>query len=90
MWSYLKGSHSRSALLTCSQHHLSLYLFSALPTLLTILMLSDFPPNTAYHPYACAVPSQHAPDTAYHSYALGVPSQHAPDTTYPYASVLHP
>ncbi|MBW0542481.1 hypothetical protein O181_082196 [Austropuccinia psidii MF-1] len=48
-----------SALPTCSQHHLSLHLCSALPTLLTILTLAECPPNTAYHPYACVVPSRH-------------------------------
>ncbi|MBW0497454.1 hypothetical protein O181_037169 [Austropuccinia psidii MF-1] len=35
----------RSALLTCSQHHLSLHLCSALPTLLTILTLMECPPD---------------------------------------------
>ncbi|MBW0576421.1 hypothetical protein O181_116136 [Austropuccinia psidii MF-1] len=35
----------RGALLTCSQHHFSLRLCSALPTLLTILTLTGCPPN---------------------------------------------
>ncbi|MBW0521685.1 hypothetical protein O181_061400 [Austropuccinia psidii MF-1] len=42
-------------------------------------------PDTAYHPYARGVPSQHAPDTA-DPYTCVVPSPHAPDITYhPYA-----
>ncbi|MBW0548649.1 hypothetical protein O181_088364 [Austropuccinia psidii MF-1] len=82
---------------------------------LTILTLAEYPPDmlptpliltlhapeTAYHPYArgvpsqhapnttypyaCVVPSQHALNTAYHPYARGVHSRHAPNTTYPYA-----
>ncbi|MBW0561014.1 hypothetical protein O181_100729 [Austropuccinia psidii MF-1] len=48
-----------------------------LPTLLTILMLAECPPNTTYL-YTCVVPSGHAPNTADHPYAHGVPSQHAP------------
>ncbi|MBW0517025.1 hypothetical protein O181_056740 [Austropuccinia psidii MF-1] len=56
------------------------------PTQLTILTLAECPPNTAYHPYACIVPSRHASNTAYHPYARGVPSQHAPNTAHhPYA-----
>ncbi|MBW0587201.1 hypothetical protein O181_126916 [Austropuccinia psidii MF-1] len=39
------------------------------------------PPDTAYHPYACGVPSQHAPNTT-DPYACVVPSRHAPDTAY--------
>ncbi|MBW0584319.1 hypothetical protein O181_124034 [Austropuccinia psidii MF-1] len=61
-----------------------------LPTLLTILTLAECPPDTAYHPYACGVPSRHAPNTAAHPYACGVPSRHAPDTSYhPYARGVH-
>ncbi|MBW0564517.1 hypothetical protein O181_104232 [Austropuccinia psidii MF-1] len=73
-------------LLRCLRHSLpSLRLWSALPTLLTILTLAECPPDTAYHPYTCGVPSQHAPDTTY-PYACVVPSQHAPDTSdHPYA-----
>ncbi|MBW0578943.1 hypothetical protein O181_118658, partial [Austropuccinia psidii MF-1] len=40
--------------------------------------------NTAYHPYAHGVTSQHAPNTTY-PYACVVPSRHAPNTNYPYA-----
>ncbi|MBW0545321.1 hypothetical protein O181_085036 [Austropuccinia psidii MF-1] len=55
------------------------------PTQLTILTLAECPPNTAYHPYACVVPSRHAPNTTY-PYAWLVPSQHASDTAcHPYA-----
>ncbi|MBW0567125.1 hypothetical protein O181_106840 [Austropuccinia psidii MF-1] len=65
---------------------------------------SQHAPDTAYHPYACGVPSRHPPNTtypyacvvpsrhppntAYHPYAHGVHSRHAPDTTYPYACVV--
>ncbi|MBW0505490.1 hypothetical protein O181_045205 [Austropuccinia psidii MF-1] len=52
-----------------------------LPTLLTILTLTECPPNTT-DPYACVVPSRHTPDTAYHPYAREVPSRHAPETAY--------
>ncbi|MBW0563679.1 hypothetical protein O181_103394 [Austropuccinia psidii MF-1] len=81
---------SRSALPTCSQHHLSLCSRSALPTLLNILTLAECPPNTSAHPYACGVPSQHASDTAYHPYTCGVHSRHASDTAYhSYARGVH-
>ncbi|MBW0535160.1 hypothetical protein O181_074875 [Austropuccinia psidii MF-1] len=63
----------------------SLCAWSALLTLLTILMLAQCPPDTTY-PYTCVVPSRHASDTAYHPYACVEPSRHAFDTTYhPYA-----
>ncbi|MBW0549291.1 hypothetical protein O181_089006 [Austropuccinia psidii MF-1] len=58
---YARGVHSRhclpslrlrSALPTCSRHCLpSLHLRGALPSLLTILKLAEFPPDTSY-PYA--------------------------------------
>ncbi|MBW0578058.1 hypothetical protein O181_117773, partial [Austropuccinia psidii MF-1] len=99
----LEYLRSRSALPTCSQHHLSLRLCSALPTQLAILTLAACPPGTAYsyargvhsrhapdttYPYARGAPSRHPPDTAYYTYACGVHSRHAPDTTYPYACVV--
>ncbi|MBW0547822.1 hypothetical protein O181_087537 [Austropuccinia psidii MF-1] len=50
---------------------------------------SLFPPNTAYHPYTCGVPSQNAPNTT-DPYACVVPSQHSPNTAYhPYARCAH-
>ncbi|MBW0568243.1 hypothetical protein O181_107958 [Austropuccinia psidii MF-1] len=52
------------------------------PTQLTILTLAECPPDTAYHPYACVVPSQHAPNTTYDPYACVVPSRNASDTAY--------
>ncbi|MBW0510147.1 hypothetical protein O181_049862 [Austropuccinia psidii MF-1] len=56
------------------------------PTQLTILALAECPPNMAYHPYTCGVPSQHAPNTTYDPYACVVPSQNASNTAYhPYA-----
>ncbi|MBW0585425.1 hypothetical protein O181_125140 [Austropuccinia psidii MF-1] len=58
-----------------------------LPTLLTTLTLAKCPPNTAYHPYAWGVHSQHSRNTTY-PYACVVPSQCAPNTTYPYGCVV--
>ncbi|MBW0487250.1 hypothetical protein O181_026965 [Austropuccinia psidii MF-1] len=42
--------------------------------------------STAYHTYACGVPSQHTSHSAYHCYTCEVPSQHASNAAYnPYA-----